>query len=223
MMQVEQKRRGRKKIEIKRIEKESDRLVTFSKRMAGIHKKANELTTLCGADVGVVVFLPDGKPFSYGHPSIEAIANRYLNLNPPHNKNTHPYVETQRKIKIQEMSDELNDLEAKLEEENKKAKHLRKLKETSQGKGWWEVPIKDLKKTDVEKVKRLMDNFYPRLVERAKELSGGALSSGGSSKSFVSMNFGTPQAKEIWNNNTNVITYDDIVKPNIAQLNNMAP
>ncbi|KAM0986000.1 hypothetical protein ACFX13_013457 [Malus domestica] len=43
------KTRGRQKTEMKRIEKEDDRLVVFSKRRSGIYKKATELGALCGA------------------------------------------------------------------------------------------------------------------------------------------------------------------------------
>ena len=64
---------------MKKIDKEVDRLVTFSKRRSGINKKASELVTLCGAEVGVVVFSPAAKPFSFGHPSVESVANRFLN------------------------------------------------------------------------------------------------------------------------------------------------
>ncbi|WMV23869.1 hypothetical protein MTR67_017254 [Solanum verrucosum] len=39
---------GRGKVELKKIEKTSNRLVTFSKRRQGLIKKANELAILCG-------------------------------------------------------------------------------------------------------------------------------------------------------------------------------
>ncbi|XP_030936113.1 MADS-box transcription factor 23-like [Quercus lobata] len=76
------KTKGKQKIEMKKIDKEVS-LVTFSKRRFGINKKASELVTLCGAEVGVVVFSPAGKPFSFGHPSVESVANRFLKRNPP--------------------------------------------------------------------------------------------------------------------------------------------
>ncbi|ESR34593.1 hypothetical protein CICLE_v10006427mg [Citrus x clementina] len=51
---VSPKTRGRQKIEIKKIENEDDRMITFSKRRSGIHKKASELVTLTGAEIGIV-------------------------------------------------------------------------------------------------------------------------------------------------------------------------
>uniref|UniRef100_A0A0A8YEF0 MADS-box domain-containing protein n=1 Tax=Arundo donax TaxID=35708 RepID=A0A0A8YEF0_ARUDO len=69
---------GRQKIEIRRIESQEARQVCFSKRRAGLFKKASELSILCGADVAAVVFSPAGKAFSFGHPSVESIIDRFL-------------------------------------------------------------------------------------------------------------------------------------------------
>ena len=73
---------GRQKIDIKRIESEEARQVCFSKRRAGLFKKANELSILCGAEIGVIVFSPAGKPFSFGHPSVDSIIDRFLSGGP---------------------------------------------------------------------------------------------------------------------------------------------
>ncbi|VAH70388.1 unnamed protein product [Triticum turgidum subsp. durum] len=69
---------GRQKIEIRKIESEEARQVCFSKRRAGLFKKASELAVLCGAEVAAVVFSPAGKAFSFGHPSVEAILDRFV-------------------------------------------------------------------------------------------------------------------------------------------------
>ncbi|KAK4783371.1 hypothetical protein SAY86_007745 [Trapa natans] len=69
---------GRKKIEIKKIDNKSSQQVTFSKRRAGLFKKASELCILCGTQIAIIVFSPVHKIFSFGHPSIEAVINRYL-------------------------------------------------------------------------------------------------------------------------------------------------
>ncbi|KAK2965351.1 hypothetical protein RJ640_013814 [Escallonia rubra] len=63
---------GKKKIEIKKKEKESDRMVTFSKRRRGLFKKAHELHTKTGAEVAILVFSPAGNPYSHGEPSFDA-------------------------------------------------------------------------------------------------------------------------------------------------------
>ena len=46
---------GRGKIQIKRIENNTNRQVTYSKRRNGILKKAHELTVLCDAKVSLIM------------------------------------------------------------------------------------------------------------------------------------------------------------------------
>ncbi|KMS95027.1 hypothetical protein BVRB_013140 [Beta vulgaris subsp. vulgaris] len=70
---------GRRKVEMKKIESSSSRLVTFSKRRSGIFKKANEISTLCAAEVAIIVFSPGGKPFSFGQPNIEKVVHKFQN------------------------------------------------------------------------------------------------------------------------------------------------
>nr|AOC50670.1 APETALA3 [Bocconia frutescens] len=60
---------GRGKIEIKRIENATNRQVTYSKRRAGIMKKARELTVLCDAEVSLIMFSSTGKFSEYISPS----------------------------------------------------------------------------------------------------------------------------------------------------------
>ncbi|XP_012078322.1 agamous-like MADS-box protein MADS9 [Jatropha curcas] len=64
---------GRGKIEIKRIENTSNRQVTYSKRRAGIMKKAKEITVLCDAQVSLVIFASSGKMHEYCSPSTSLI------------------------------------------------------------------------------------------------------------------------------------------------------
>ncbi|XP_026419907.1 agamous-like MADS-box protein AGL61 [Papaver somniferum] len=91
---------GRQKIEIKRIEKEDARQVTFSKRRGGVFKKAHELSTLCGAEIAIIVFSPAGKPFSFTHP--HNIIDRYLSGN----SHPTPLVTAHREAKIRELNRE---------------------------------------------------------------------------------------------------------------------
>nr|QLJ83031.1 APETALA3-like protein 3_4 [Cymbidium faberi] len=62
---------GRGKIEIKKIENPTNRQVTYSKRRAGIMKKAREITVLCDAQVSLVMFSSTGKFSEYCSPSTE--------------------------------------------------------------------------------------------------------------------------------------------------------
>ncbi|RWR95896.1 MADS-box protein AGL65 [Cinnamomum micranthum f. kanehirae] len=56
---------GRRKIKIMRLENTSARQITYSKRKAGLAKKAMELSVLCDINVALVMFSPAGKPTSY--------------------------------------------------------------------------------------------------------------------------------------------------------------
>ncbi|XP_059654353.1 agamous-like MADS-box protein AGL15 [Cornus florida] len=56
---------GRGRIEIKKIENANSRQVTFSKRRAGLLKKARELAVLCAAEVAVIIFSNTGRLFDY--------------------------------------------------------------------------------------------------------------------------------------------------------------
>ncbi|KAJ0043792.1 hypothetical protein Pint_17855 [Pistacia integerrima] len=68
---------GRGKIEIKRIENLNSRQVTFSKRRNGLLKKAKELSVLCDAEVGVIIFSSTDKLYEFSSSSMEQILSRY--------------------------------------------------------------------------------------------------------------------------------------------------
>jgi MADS-box transcription factor len=56
---------GRGKIAIRRIDNSTSRQVTFSKRRNGLLKKAKELSILCDAEVGVIIFSSTNKIYDY--------------------------------------------------------------------------------------------------------------------------------------------------------------
>nr|APP89290.1 MADS-box protein 14 [Prunus persica] len=68
---------GRGKIEIKRIENANSRQVTFSKRRAGLLKKAQELAILCDAEVAVIIFSNTGKLFEFSSAGMKQTLSRY--------------------------------------------------------------------------------------------------------------------------------------------------
>ncbi|GMN43302.1 hypothetical protein TIFTF001_012503 [Ficus carica] len=70
--------RGKQKIAMKMIEEEDNCLITFSKRRDGIFKKASEIVALCGPEVGVIIFSPSGKPFSFGQPSPDVVMDKLM-------------------------------------------------------------------------------------------------------------------------------------------------
>nr|AKM28409.1 suppressor of overexpression of constans1 [Phalaenopsis aphrodite subsp. formosana] len=67
--------RGR--TEMRRIENPTSRQVTFSKRRNGLLKKAFELSVLCDAEVGLIVFSPRGKLYEFASSSMLKTIERY--------------------------------------------------------------------------------------------------------------------------------------------------
>lgn len=69
---------GRGRIQLKRIENNINRQVTFSKRRSGLMKKAHEISVLCDAEVAVIIFSSKGKLYEYStDSSLERILDRY--------------------------------------------------------------------------------------------------------------------------------------------------
>ncbi|KAF5472356.1 hypothetical protein F2P56_009079 [Juglans regia] len=72
-----QRKMGRGKIEIKRIENTTNRQVTFCKRRNGLLKKAYELSVLCDAEVALVVFSSRGRLYEYANNSVKSTIEKY--------------------------------------------------------------------------------------------------------------------------------------------------
>ncbi|KAJ0253460.1 hypothetical protein HA466_0111440 [Hirschfeldia incana] len=114
---------GRQRIRMAKIEKESHRLVAFSKRRAGLFKKASELCTLCGIEVAIIVFSPAKKPFSFGHPNVYSVLDRY--------RNNTSFQQQSKRLENTETRNELSLVLSKVEEEKKKGEAMRKSSEVA--------------------------------------------------------------------------------------------
>ncbi|KAI8013041.1 Agamous-like MADS-box protein AGL104 [Camellia lanceoleosa] len=73
---------GRVKLEIKRIENNTNKQVTFSKRRNGLIKKAYELSVLCDIDVALIMFSPSARLTHFSSPKtrLEDVFTRFINL-----------------------------------------------------------------------------------------------------------------------------------------------
>ncbi|TVU01350.1 hypothetical protein EJB05_53193, partial [Eragrostis curvula] len=73
-----QKTMVRGKVRMRRIENPVHRRVTFSKRREGLLKKARELSVLCSADVGVIIFSSLGKVHELAtNGNMQSLVERY--------------------------------------------------------------------------------------------------------------------------------------------------
>ncbi|KAG2672481.1 hypothetical protein I3760_13G043700 [Carya illinoinensis] len=144
------KTRGRQRIEIKELADESKKQVTFSKRRAGLFKKAGELCVLCGAEVAIIVFSPHNNVFCFGHPDVETVLDRYLTGNHAsfsHSSSLHdqnlsnvnvPAVEFMN-IQYAEAQEELETEKKRLAEIEEEVK--RRKMENNGEYLWWKEPL----------------------------------------------------------------------------------
>ncbi|KAL5773704.1 hypothetical protein ACOSQ2_013628 [Xanthoceras sorbifolium] len=165
--------RGKQAIDIKKIENEKERMITFSKRKSGIYKKASELATLTGAQVGVLVFSQSGKPYSFGHPSIEAISNRFLGVNQPVNDNTHSLVEAHKQVRIAELNQYQNDLVRQLAAEKEREKMLKEMTKGKNTQGWWDAPIDDLTVEELHQMDEAFEEMSKTLHNQKSQMNLG--------------------------------------------------
>ncbi|KAL1534419.1 MADS-box transcription factor 57 [Salvia divinorum] len=75
---------GRGKMVIRRIDNSTSRQVTFSKRRSGLLKKAKELSILCDAEVGLIVFSSTEKLYDFASTSMKSVIERYTKLQEEH-------------------------------------------------------------------------------------------------------------------------------------------
>ncbi|KAL7115650.1 hypothetical protein ACP275_04G195300 [Erythranthe tilingii] len=182
---MERKRtKGRQKIAIARIKKDSDCFATFSKRRLGLFRKASDVSAQCNADVAVVVYSPTGKPFSFFHPTMESVVSRIENPNPKTSDSSRlfeAYTRT-RVMQLNQMIEKLGgELQAEMEREKKLEDETKKESGTT---SFWggeeEVAVEKVDEEQVKNVTDLLENLKARLRVREDELKRGASSSSSS-------------------------------------------
>ncbi|KAF5775998.1 putative transcription factor MADS-MIKC family [Helianthus annuus] len=108
---------GRGRVELKRIENKINRQVTFSKRRNGLLKKAYELSVLCDAEVGLIIFSSRDKLYEFGSVGVMKTLERYQRccFNPQDNNNER---------ETQSWYQEVSKLKAKFESLQRTQRHL---------------------------------------------------------------------------------------------------
>ncbi|CAK9329316.1 unnamed protein product [Citrullus colocynthis] len=158
---------GRQKIEIKKLEKKSSKQVTFSKRRAGLFKKAGELSVLCGAEVAIIVFSPNDKVFCFGHPDVDVLLDRYLtgNLSPP--KRAESY------IPVAEFNRDFADFALEFEAEKKRAAELIRAAEDSRKNGgfWWQEAVEGMRLEELKEFRSALMDLRAKVAERVEKLT----------------------------------------------------
>ncbi|XP_010245648.1 PREDICTED: agamous-like MADS-box protein AGL61 [Nelumbo nucifera] len=169
---------GRRKIQIAKIT-DKDRLhVTFSKRRAGLFNKACELCILCGAEVAVIVFSPAGKAFSFGHPFVDCVLDRFLSQSSAPEICSHPLVNAKSGAgAMSECSQRYMAVLSQLEALKMGGETT--LDPLSTGQFWWDSPIGNLGLHELEKFRAALEELKKNLIMRMNELLIGSSSQSG--------------------------------------------
>lgn len=144
---------GRRKIEMKKIEKRSNLQVTFTKRRTGLFKKASELALLCGAQIAILVQSPAGKMYSFGQPSVDALIHPFLTAEaPPPEMNSLSHEQRQIIAGI-----EYEEAAMRLEMEMRKHR----------GESWWNEPYEGLELHELEEYLEALQVLTDNVSKRA--------------------------------------------------------
>ncbi|XP_040862102.1 agamous-like MADS-box protein AGL62 [Glycine max] len=138
---VAKKTKGRQKIEMKKMRKR----VTFGdilKRRTGVFKKASELATLCGVDVA-------------GPPPLLT-----LDLNKVHST-----------VDEVELHTHLHCLSNQIAIEKKRTKDLNHLAKAAEDQFWWARPIESMTDSQLDKYKKMLEDFKRQLKEKRGNLN----------------------------------------------------
>ncbi|KAL0701472.1 hypothetical protein Bca4012_057594 [Brassica carinata] len=107
----------RGKIQLKRIENPVHRQVTFCKRRTGLLKKVKELSVLCDAEIGVVIFSPQGKLFELATKgTMEGMIDKYMKCTSGGRGSSSATFTTQEQLQPQnhDLKDEVNVLKQEI-------------------------------------------------------------------------------------------------------------
>lgn len=96
---------GRGKIEIKKIENRTRQQVTFCKRKNGLLKKAYELSQLCDAEVGLIIFSNRGILHEFASKSIRETVERYNKIHRENMQQGEALIEFDKARKLRQQCD----------------------------------------------------------------------------------------------------------------------
>ncbi|KAH6793080.1 hypothetical protein C2S52_003557 [Perilla frutescens var. hirtella] len=129
--QGKKKSLGRRKIDMKLIADENARTVTFSKRRAGLFKKATELSVLCGTQIALIIFSLGGRAYSFGHPDVESIIGRFFNRVPIPTPQESGHAMRIRAAMLHEIKGQLDEKSEELNTKKKRGKEIEAALESS--------------------------------------------------------------------------------------------
>ncbi|CAN1768397.1 Agamous-like MADS-box protein AGL62 [Linum perenne] len=164
------KTKGKQKIPMRTIEKDSEKMNTFSKRRGGIYKKASELVTLTACEIGFLVFSPTGKALGFAHPSFEYIAKRFTGrgqLEPP----PFPYnMDGLRQARIDQLTETYNDTLEVFDTNRSTVVTLKGLVAGKPMNNWWNRSIDDVVPEEIEELENVVLEVFNRVEQRKVDI-----------------------------------------------------
>ncbi|XP_022944450.1 agamous-like MADS-box protein AGL61 [Cucurbita moschata] len=151
---------GRRKIEIKKLEKKSSQQVTFSKRRAGLFNKAAELSVLCGAEIAILVSSASNKLYTFGHPNVESLLDRFLTGNSSPPKPAEAY------FPLQELNRDFDDVAAEFDIEKRRA-----AERSSNDRFWWDEPLESMKIDELKRFRSSLVELRAKVAERVEKFT----------------------------------------------------
>ncbi|XP_057764242.1 agamous-like MADS-box protein AGL62 [Salvia miltiorrhiza] len=164
--QAKKKSQGRRKIDMKLIADENARTVTFSKRRAGLFKKATELSVLCGTQIALIIFSLGGRAYSFGHPDVESIVGRFFNRNPTPTPQESAHAMRIRASMLQEIKAQFDQKSEELETKKKRTKEIEAALESSS----YQTTEEGLDGLDIHQLQQLKEKMV-RLREQVRRLA----------------------------------------------------
>lgn len=161
----QKKTMGRKKIEIKKVEKESNKQVTFSKRRSGLFKKACELCVLSDVNLAIIVFSPADKLFCCSQPNTDAILKSYINGTTEFEDQK----STEHSSICEEYNREYEEALKMLEMEKKKLADIEHLARDWNNGGWWNDSIDDMGSEQLQQFMMSIFELRKKLAEKEHE------------------------------------------------------
>ncbi|XP_030539244.1 MADS-box transcription factor 23-like isoform X1 [Rhodamnia argentea] len=166
------------KIAIRKINCSKSRQVTFFKRRTGLMKKAKELSILCDAEIGVIIFSCTGKLYDYASTSMKSVIERYNKMKQENQQQ--PLIATEIQF-LQKEAESLKQQLKCLQECNRRlmGKELSKLslEDLKQLENILEMGLKNIRSRkdqsfmeEMRELKRKVDDVEQENVELRKKL-----------------------------------------------------
>lgn len=182
-------------MEIKKIEDNSKRQVTFTKRRQGLFKKAGELCKKCDAEIAVIAVSAAGNFYAFGNPTFDSVIERYKAIKaaePDDSKeinNERPEEEEAEK-EGEEGEEEDIGLELSLGPHTEGKKQRTQKKKSEKGLvlendeekdkkmngqsisdiALWDLPVDGLKWDELQQLIARMEEMKKKVVDRANEI-----------------------------------------------------